>query len=167
MTDLSEPSRETFDAARFRQVLGHYPTGVTVVTGLFDGNPVGLAVGSFFSVSLDPAFVGFCVARRSSTWPKLRKTGNFCANILAGDQEAICRVFASSGGDKFRGLGWKQAESGSPVLDDVLAWIDCSVESVSDAGDHEVVIGRVRHLEVAREAHPLVFFRGGYHSLDN
>jgi flavin reductase (DIM6/NTAB) family NADH-FMN oxidoreductase RutF len=166
LTDLSEPSRETFDEARFRQVLGHYPTGVTVVTGLFRDTPVGLAVGSFFSVSLDPPLVGFCVARRSTSWPKLRKVGTFCANILASDQEAICRVFASSGADKFRGLGWRQAESGSPILDDVLAWIDCSIETVSDAGDHEIVLGRVRHLEVAREGHPLVFFRGGYHGLD-
>lgn len=166
MTDLSEPSRETFDEARFRQVLGHYPTGVTVVTGLADRDPVGLAVGSFFSVSLSPPLVGFCVARRSTTWPKLRTRGSFCANILAADQEAICRVFASSGGDKFRGLGWKPAESGSPILDDVLAWIDCTVETVTDAGDHEVVLGLVKHLEVAREGHPLVFFRGGYHGLD-
>lgn len=167
MSDLVEPEDETFDEARFRQVLGHFPTGVTVITSQANGTPLGLAVGSFFSVSLDPPMVGFCAAERSTSWPKIRETGQFCANVLARDQEAICRVFASSGGDKFKGLGWRPSSSGSPVLTDVLAWVDCTIDDVHRAGDHWLVIGQVRELEVPREDAPLVFFRGGYTQLDH
>ena len=165
MTDLVEPEHPSIDEARFRQVLGHFPTGVAVITSEADRRPLGLAVGSFFSISLEPALVGFCVAKTSTSWPAIRDTGRFCANVLAGDQEDVCRLFASSGGDKFQGVGWRPSSSGSPVLVDTLAWIDCSIDAEHDAGDHTIVVGRVRELEVAREGHPLVFFRGGYAQL--
>ncbi len=150
------------DSAQYRQVLGHFPTGVTVITAAPDGEPVGLAVGSFSSVSLDPPLVAFFAGRGSTSWPKIETAGSFCVNILAEDQEDVCRRFASKDTDKFAGLGWSPAASGSPLLDDVLAWIDCDIESVTDAGDHLCVFGRVRDLAVAREGGPLVFFRGGY-----
>lgn len=165
MTDISEPDDETVDEARFRQVLGHFPTGVAVITAETDHKPLGLAVGSFFSVSLEPPLVGFCVANRSTSWPGIRATGQFCANVLAADQEAICRSFASSGGDKFDGIGWRTSTLGSPVLSGALAWIDCEIDAEHDAGDHSIVVGRVRDLEIGREGHPLVFFRGGYAEL--
>ena len=164
---MSDPIEETaagsFDSARFRQVLGHFPTGVTVVTAVGpDGEPAGLAVGSFTSVSLEPPLVAFCPSRTSSTWPIIRDTGAFCVNILAEDQEDVSRVFAAKGADKFRGIGWKPSVSGSPILNDVLAWIDCRVEAEYDGGDHLVVLGRVSDLHVEREEGPLVFYRGGY-----
>ena len=166
MTDPFEPTGASIDAAAFRQVLGHFPTGVTIITAMCDGAPAGLAVGSFFSVSLEPALVGFCAAQSSTSFPKVRAAGRFCANVLAADQEALCRVFASSGADKFQGLGWRPAPAtGSPQLSDVLAWIDCTIETIHEAGDHVVVLGRVHDLAVARESLPLVFFRGGYHGL--
>jgi len=165
MTDLTEPAHESIDGARFRQVLGHFPTGVTVITSETDGAPMGFAVGSFFSVSLEPALVGFCVAESSTSWPGIQRTGRFCANVLAADQEDVCRNFASSGGDKFQGVGWRHSRLGSPILNDVLAWIDCEIESQHAAGDHEIVVGRVRDLAVGRETHPLLFFRGGYAGL--
>lgn len=151
-----------FDSAQFRQVLGHFPTGVTVVTAAPSSGPVGLAVGSFASVSLDPPLVAFFPDRTSSSWPQIEATGSFCVNILAEDQEAVCRRFASKGDDKFAGLGWRPAGSGSPLLDGVLAWIDCDIESVTEAGDHYCVMGRVRDLDVGRDGGPLLFFRGGY-----
>jgi 3-hydroxy-9,10-secoandrosta-1,3,5(10)-triene-9,17-dione monooxygenase reductase component len=152
-----------FDSATFRQVLGHFPTGVTVITGAGDGEgPVGLAVGSFFSVSLDPPLVGWCPDKRSTSWPSIRAAGSFCVNILAEDQEHVCRSFASKDPDKFRGVGWEPAGTGSPRILDALAWIDCDIEAVHDAGDHELCVGRVRELHVEREAGPLVFYRGGY-----
>ena len=151
-----------FDSAKFRQVLGHFPTGVTVVTAAPPEGPVGLAVGSFASVSLDPPLVAFFPDRGSSSWPKIEAAGAFCVNILAEDQEDVCRRFASKGDDKFAGLGWKPAASGAPVLDGVLAWIDCDIDQVLDAGDHFCVLGRVRDLEVAQDGAPLLFFRGGY-----
>lgn len=162
MSDATDPEQQ----ARFRQVLGHFPTGVTVVTAEGDEGPVGMAVGSFFSVSLEPPLVGFCPGKSSGSWPVIESSGSFCVNILAEDQEDVCRTFAMSGEDKFGGVGWSRAGSGSPLLNDVLAWIDCDVDAVHDAGDHYIVVGAVRRLEVAREGKPLVFFRGGYGSFD-
>lgn len=158
------PEAPPIESARYRQVLGHFPTGVTVITaGTSALDRVGLAVGSFFSVSLDPALVGFCAGRSSSSWPKIREHGRFCVNVLAADQEETCRVFASKAEDKFEGIGHRPAPySAAPLLDDVLAWIDCELETVHEAGDHDIVIGRVHDLAVTRESSPLVFFRGGY-----
>lgn len=155
-------SATAFDSAHFRQVLGHFPTGVTVITAATGDGPVGLAVGSFASVSLDPPLVAFFAGRASSSWPKIGATGRFCVNVLAEAQEEVCRRFASKEPDKFAGLGWHPASSGSPILDGVLAWIDCDVATVTEAGDHLCVMGAVRDLGVAHEGSPLVFFRGGY-----
>jgi 3-hydroxy-9,10-secoandrosta-1,3,5(10)-triene-9,17-dione monooxygenase reductase component len=152
----------TVEPAKYRQVLGHFPTGVTVITAASDGEPAGLAVGSFSSVSLDPPLVAFFAGKSSTSWPKIEETGRFCVNILADDQEDVCRRFASKEQDKFAGLGWTPAGSGSPLLDGVLAWIDCEIESVTEAGDHYCVMGRVLDLAVGHDGAPLVFFRGGY-----
>ncbi len=153
------------DQAHYRQVLGHFPTGVTVVAGVADGEPVGLAVGSFFSISIEPPLVGFCVGTSSNSWKAMEPSGSFCINILGADQEDICRVFATSGDDKFSTIGWTKSESGSPLIKDVLAWIDCDLETVHDGGDHHIVVGRVRGMDVGHEGAPLVFFRGGYANL--
>jgi 3-hydroxy-9,10-secoandrosta-1,3,5(10)-triene-9,17-dione monooxygenase reductase component len=150
------------DEARYRQVLGHFATGVTVVTGMDSGHPVGLAVNSFTSVSLVPALVAFCVSVRSSTWPRLRPTGQFCVNILADDQEAVSRAFAAHGSDRFQGVGWRPSPAGAPILTGALAWLDCTVDAEHGAGDHDIVVGRVRALAVEHEGRPLVFYRGGY-----
>jgi 3-hydroxy-9,10-secoandrosta-1,3,5(10)-triene-9,17-dione monooxygenase reductase component len=151
------------DSARFRQVLGHFPTGVTVITATTGEGPAGLAVGSFFSVSLDPPLVAFCAAKTSSSYPKIEAAGHFVVNILAEDQEDVCRVFASKGADKFNGIGYRSSPGvGAPILSDVLAWIDCEIEAKHEAGDHWIVVGRVLDLEVMHEGGPLVFFRGGY-----
>lgn len=151
------------DGARFRQVLGHFPTGVTVITATTPDGPAGLAVGSFFSVSLDPPLVAFCAAKASSSYPKVEAAGHFTVNILADDQEDVCRRFATSGADKFAGLGYQPSPwSGAPVLTGALAWIDCQLDDVHEAGDHWIVVGRVHDLEVGHEGGPLIFFRGGY-----
>ena len=150
------------DSAKFRQVLGYFPTGVTVVTAAGDDGPVGLAVGSFCSASLDPPLVAFFPSKSSSSWPKIEAAGSFCVNILGEKQEDVCRRFATKDADKFGGLGWHPSASGAPILADVMAWIDCDVHSVLDAGDHVCVLGQVTELEVAEGGTPLVFFRGGY-----
>ena len=155
MSDVRNP-------AEFRRVLGHVPTGVVVVTSIgLDGEPVGMAVGSFTSVSLDPPLVGFLPARTSSTFPKIQQAGHFCVNVLSADQEDVCRSFARPG-DKFAGIGWTSDGNQAPHLDGAVAWIDCTVESISDAGDHHFVLGRVHDLQVANDLLPLVFFQGGY-----
>lgn len=167
MPDQPATDAPAIDSSRFRQVLGHFPTGVTVITaGSGPDDRVGLAVGSFFSVSLEPALVGFCAGQTSSSWPKIRDLGRFCINVLAAEQEETCRVFASKAADKFEGVGHRPAPfSGAPLLDGVLAWIDCELDTVHAAGDHDIVIGRVHDLAVTHEGHPLVFFRGGYANL--
>jgi flavin reductase (DIM6/NTAB) family NADH-FMN oxidoreductase RutF len=166
VTDIDLPgvpnAVTSIDEARYRQVLGHFATGVTVLTGMDAGHPVGLAVNSFTSVSLAPALVAFCVSTRSSTWPRLRPAGTFCVNILADDQEDVSRAFAAHGSDRFQGVGWRPSPAGAPILTGALAWIDCTVEAEHEAGDHVIVVGRVRALSVEHEGRPLVFYRGGY-----
>jgi 3-hydroxy-9,10-secoandrosta-1,3,5(10)-triene-9,17-dione monooxygenase reductase component len=162
VTDITDESA-SFDSAKFRQVLGHFPTGVTVITGTADDKtPIGFAVGSFASLSLEPPKVLFCAGRQSSSWPKIEATGRFCANVLADDQEDICRVFASRGDDKFAEIGWKQSGNGSPQISGALAYIDCTIGEVVESGDHYIVIGDVEGLDVLHEGGPLIFYRGGY-----
>jgi 3-hydroxy-9,10-secoandrosta-1,3,5(10)-triene-9,17-dione monooxygenase reductase component len=152
----------SFDQAHYRAVLGRFATGVTVVAAMHDGKPAGLSVNSFTSVSLDPPLVAFCVAKQSSTWPHIRHAGGFTVSILAEDQEDLSRVFAAKSPDKFRHVAWWPGPSGGPVLAGAVAWIDCTVDAEHDAGDHVIVVGRVRELDVADDGKPLIFYRGGY-----
>ncbi|WP_435857365.1 flavin reductase family protein [Streptomyces tendae] len=137
------------DTGQFRAVLGHFGSGVTVISAVdaATGRPVGFTCQSFTSLSLDPPLVAFTVARTSVTWPRIRSAGAFCVNVLAAGQESLCRSFARSGTDKFAGVDWRPAAgTGSPLLAGVLAWIDCRIEAVHPGGDHSIVIGRVQAL---------------------
>ncbi|MGE2735662.1 flavin reductase [Mycolicibacterium vaccae] len=154
-----------FDSSEFRAVMGHYPTGVTIVTAIgADGAPVGLTIGSFSSVSLDPPLVAFYPQRTSGSFARLRDADAFCINILADDQEELCRNFASRAGDKFAGVSWRPSPAGAPVLSNAIAWMECSPHAVAEAGDHYIVTGAVRSFAVQRDRMPLLFFRGGYGS---
>lgn len=149
------------DPARFRQVLGHFASGVTVVTAVEDGKPVGFTCQAFTSLSLDPPMVALAAAKSSTSWPRMVRAGAFCVNILADHQEPVGRVFAESGADKFAGVGWRPGAAGTPVLDGVLAWVECELGAVHDAGDHELVTGRVLHLGLGAGG-PLIYYRGGF-----
>jgi flavin reductase (DIM6/NTAB) family NADH-FMN oxidoreductase RutF len=152
------------DSALFRQVLGHFASGVTVVSAQADG-PVGLSVGAFFSVSLDPPLIGFCVKQASGTWPLIRAADSFCVNILGEHQEEVSRRFAATDVDRFErfdGLAWESTPSGAPRLVDALAWIECRVEAVHAAGDHDICVGRVDGMGVSGDGGPLVYYRSGY-----
>jgi flavin reductase (DIM6/NTAB) family NADH-FMN oxidoreductase RutF len=151
-----------FDSARFRHVLGHFPTGVTIITAAPRGVAVGLTIGSFTSVSLDPPLVGFLPGKASTTWPGIEEAGAFCVNVLARAQGELCWSFARETDDKFVDVSWTPAPAtGSPVLDGIVSWIDCRIERVVDAGDHWFVVGLVEDLDVADEdTEPLLFFRG-------
>lgn len=152
-----------FDGATFRRVLGHYPTGVCVVTAANQsGDPVGMVVGSFTSVSLDPPLVAFFPAKSSSSWPLIEQAGKFCVNVLASDQKPLCDQVSARGPDKFSGVSHHVSAGGSPILDGVVAWIDCALDAVHEAGDHYIVLGRVLALEVERPGKPLLFFQGAY-----
>lgn len=151
------------DPARFRSVLGHFATGVAAITALDGaGNPVGMAVSSFTSVSLRPPLVAFLPGKSSTTFPAIAAHGTFCVNVLSAGQEPVCRALAVSGGDKFAGLDWRPGPHGDPVLDGVTAWIGCTVETVHDAGDHYIVLGRVDELDADPGSSPLLFYRSGY-----
>ena len=163
MDDVAETAAPAIDTARFRQVLGHFCSGIVIVTGMNDGEPVGLTCQSFSSVSLEPPLVLFCPGKTSSSWPRIRESGAFAINVLSAKQEDISRVFATKEPDKFRGIGWKPGATGSPILTDVLAAIDCRVESEHEAGDHTIVVGRVSELHITDDhPGPLLFYRGGY-----
>lgn len=153
------------DPMLFRQVLGSFATGVAVITAAPDGHPQGMAVNSFTSVSLDPPLVGFCAARSSGTWPRIRQAPGFAVNILTHEQEQVCRAFAGRGADRFAGLEWTTSPSGEPLLAGALAHIVCRHHAVHEAGDHEFVLGRVVDLQQGEVGSPLLFFRGRYGTL--
>ncbi|GAC67390.1 flavin reductase family protein [Gordonia soli] len=158
---------EVISGELYRDTLSRFCTGVAVITSMaHDETPVGLAVGSFTSVSLDPPLVAAFVAHTSTTFPRIAETGRFCANVLGHHQQEICRRFARSGGDKFAETNWSASEFGTARLDDAVAWIDAEIDSVQRLGDHDLVVGRVVELRVGDESHhPLVFYRSGFHSL--
>jgi 3-hydroxy-9,10-secoandrosta-1,3,5(10)-triene-9,17-dione monooxygenase reductase component len=162
---VPEPADHTVEAAKFRTVLGHFATGVTVVTGQGPNGPLGLAANAFTSVSLDPPLVLVCMAHTSSTWPKIRRSGAFAVNFLSEEQEEVCRRFGERGADRFAGLGWRPGDTGSPVFSDALAYVECHIEVEYAGGDHVIVVGRVVDLGVIQEGRPLIFWRGGYGSL--
>jgi 3-hydroxy-9,10-secoandrosta-1,3,5(10)-triene-9,17-dione monooxygenase reductase component len=154
------------DAAGFRQVLGHFCTGVTVITGAENGRPAGFACQAFAALSLAPPLVLFCPSRSSASWPVIARAGYFCANVLADGQQEIARRFGASGTDKFAGVSWSPSPSGVPVLSGALTWAECAVAAVHEAGDHYVVVGRVTELGPCRTARPLLFYRGRYTATD-
>jgi 3-hydroxy-9,10-secoandrosta-1,3,5(10)-triene-9,17-dione monooxygenase reductase component len=145
----------------FRHVLGHLPTGVTVITAHGDDGPTGMAANSVTSVSLDPPLILFCPAKTSETWPGIRDAGRFCVNIMAGHHEETTRRFARKNIDRFDGVAYSERDTG-PALDDAVAWIECTLRQEHDAGDHTIVVADVRAIEAAPDGAPLVFFRGRY-----
>ncbi|MFJ5595235.1 flavin reductase family protein [Streptomyces noursei] len=156
----------SFDDAAMRDTLSRFCTGVAVITAIqSDGQPAGMAVQSFSSVSLDPPLVCFCPAGTSTTWPKISAAGRFAVNVLAADQEDLCRQFAVTGGDKFTDVDWRSGVNGAPLLTAALATIECELADVLPGGDHLIALGRVTALtppERLRETSPLLYFRRAY-----
>ncbi|OAH16206.1 flavin reductase [Streptomyces jeddahensis] len=153
----------SIDPTRYREVMGHYPTGVTVVTGLDDaGEPVGMVVGTFTSVSLDPPLVAFLPTTSSRTFARLRTSKAFCINVLAHDQAGLCRTMASSGPEKFSNVDWSPSPLGAPMLFDAVAHIHCFPTEAIEAGDHYIQLCAVSAMDVSRQVTPLLFFQGGY-----
>ena len=151
-----------FDSAKFRQVLGHVPTSVVVVTGKgTDGRPHGITIGSFVSVSLDPPLVGFLPGLNSQSWAAIAASGRFCVNVLADGQDELCWRFAKEGDDKFAGVEWTASETGLPRLPGVIATIDCTVHSQIELGDHYMVVGHVQSLDNIDDAgDAMAFYKG-------
>ncbi|MFC9787118.1 3-hydroxy-9,10-secoandrosta-1,3,5(10)-triene-9,17-dione monooxygenase reductase subunit [Rhodococcus sp. NPDC127528] len=150
----------------FRTVLGSFCTGVAVIATVEDGEPVGFACQSFSALSLDPPLILFCPSRNSRAWHAIERVGRFTVNVLAEDQLEVSSTFGRRGQDKFAGTRWTRSPGGAPVLDGVLAWIDCEVADVLDGGDHHIVTGRVTGLATTGPDSPLLFYRGTYATVD-
>lgn len=148
--------------AEFRRVLGHFATGVTIVTTSDrDARPTGLTASAFSSVSLDPPLVLVCVDHKSQSHGPLVDGGRFAVNILSTDQEALSRKFATTRLDKFDGVAYRLSALGLPVLTDALAHLECVTVSTHVEGDHTILVGRVEEGS-ARAGEPLLFFCGQY-----
>jgi flavin reductase (DIM6/NTAB) family NADH-FMN oxidoreductase RutF len=161
MTGAPDP-QPIVDPQMMREVLGHFASGVTVVTAVTDGGPVGFTCQSFSSLSLDPPLVAFAPARTSQTWARLREIGRFCVNVLAEGQDDLSQRFARSGPDKFDGVPWTPSPHGNPVLEDVVAWIDGQLWAEYDGGDHTIAVARVLDLGADPDRRPLLYHRGSY-----
>ena len=144
----------------FRATLGHFASGVVIITGMASGSPAGFTCQSFFSLSLNPPLIAIAPGKSSTSWPSIATSDAFCANVLSADQEDLCRIFARSGYDKFADVAWSPSVTGSPRLDGALAWIDCRIKETHDAGDHYLVVGAVVGLGNADGRRPLLYFRG-------
>ena len=157
----------TIDPDSFRSVLGRFASGITVITALDSGGrDVGMTVSAFCSVSLHPPLVQACVDRAASMFDALQLAERFGVSVLASDQEALSRRFAAvESSHRFDGIGYVRGENGVVLLDDALAHIECSVVSRYDAGDHMMFVGAVERA-TARDARPLLYYRGGYAQLE-
>lgn len=151
----------------FREVLGHFASGVVAVTGMTpDDNPTGMIISSFTAVSLEPLLVSFCIGRTSRTWPLLRASNSLCVNILSEHQQNVSACLAHSGGEKFSEVRWSRSPGGLPLLDGSLAWLEVTVEAEHKAGDHDIVVTEIRDLGVVGSCGPLIHYRGAYRRLN-
>ncbi len=162
MSDRTHTEVPLIAPSHLRTVLGHFASGIVVITTMTPDGPAGFTCQSFSSLSLDPPLVSFSPARTSTTWQRIRERGHFCVNVLADGHEQVSSAFARSGSDKFAGVSWVPAPSGAPRLDGVAAWIDCTLHDEFPGGDHTIVLGLVQALGADESRSPLLFHRGAY-----
>jgi 3-hydroxy-9,10-secoandrosta-1,3,5(10)-triene-9,17-dione monooxygenase reductase component len=148
--------------AQFRQLLGHVPTSVTVVTAISKGRPIGVTIGSFSSVSLDPPLVTFFIDRASRSWPRLNESSTFTVNVLGMQHADMCRKFSRRAEERFEGVAWDPSTLGNPVLREATLAIDCTRYKVDVLGDHMQIVGRVESLQPQTAGLPLIFYRGAF-----
>lgn len=163
---MSLPST-AIEPLRFREALGHYASGITVITSHIDGEPIGFTCQSFYSVSTNPPLISFSVKSNSYSYPKIRQAGRFAVNILSGKQADISNQFARQSSDKWQGVDWQESPLGNPIIAGSLHWLDCEIHAEHIAGDHLIVIGEVKalDLQVAAATQPLLYFKGQYCNL--
>ena len=153
------------DKSELRRVMGHFATGVTVITTRDEnGRPFGLTANAVTSVSLTPPLILVCVDKTADTYPYFERSKVFTVNILSDGQEGVSRRFATTGIEKFEGIGYHRTETGCAILDDAVGHIDCRIVDSYDAGDHTIYMGEVLAAD-ANDVPPLLFFRGGYRKL--
>lgn len=163
---MSLPS-PAIEPLRFREALGHYASGITVVTTHIDGEPIGFTCQSFHSVSMSPPLVSFSVMSNSASYPKIRQAGRFAVNILSDGQVEVSNQFARRGTDKWLGIDWQESPLGNPLIAGSLHWIDCEIHAEYAVGDHVIVIGEVKALDLqqAGATQPLLYFKGQYRNM--
>lgn len=168
MTDLlpAVDADGTVDTAALRTAFGRFPSGITAVCALDDdGAPVGMAASSFVAVSMTPPLVAVCVQHSSTTWPRLRGRHRLGLSVLGDGQDLACRRLAAKGADRFAGLSWQATDDGALLLHGATAWLDCAVERVVPAGDHDLVLFAVERQCTHPAVGPLVFHASGFHGL--
>jgi len=160
-------SAPTIEPASFREALGHFASGITIITTQVDDEPIGFTCQSFYSVSMNPPLVSFSVKASSFSYPKICQAERFAVNILSSEQSHVSNQFAIRGADKWQGIDWQLSPLGNPVINDSLHWLDCKIHAEHPAGDHLIVIGEVKglNLDVAAAARPLLYFKGKYGGL--
>ena len=156
--------RTAIEPLSFREALGHYASGITVITSHVDDEPIGFTCQSFYSVSTSPPLVSFSVMASSASYPKIRQAGRFVVNILSGEQVGISNQFARKGTDKWHAVEWQQSPLGNPIIAGSLHWLDCEIHAEHAAGDHLIVIGEVKalSLQATPVTQPLLYFKGQY-----
>lgn len=168
MERLNTPAEEdagsrSVDPVAFREVLGAFASGITVVAAVAeDGRPAGLSCQSFASLSLDPPLVLLCVGKGSSSWPRVRAAGRFGVSILAEEQRSVCEALGRRGEEKFAGVDWELSAHGAVRITGALATVDCALEDVHEAGDHYLVTARVLELTARDGGSPLLYYRSAY-----
>lgn len=160
-------SSTAIEPVSFREALGHYASGITVITSHVEDEPIGFTCQSFYSVSVSPPLVSFSVMCNSASYPKIRQAGRFLVNILSGGQVGISNQFARRGTDKWHGVEWQASPLGNPIIAGSLHWLDCEIHAEHAAGDHLIVIGEVKALKLQEAAaeQPLLYFKGQYRNL--
>ncbi|MGB3434563.1 flavin reductase family protein [Achromobacter sp.] len=160
-------SSTAIEPRRFREALGHYASGITVITSHIEGEPIGFTCQSFHSVSMSPPLVSFSVMSSSASYPKIRRAGRFVVNILSDEQVQISNQFAQRGTDKWREVEWRESPLGNPIIAGSLHWLDCEIYAEHAAGDHLIVIGEVKalNLQEAASTQPLLYFKGQYRNI--
>lgn len=170
-TQYSSPtmslSSTAIEPRRFREALGHYASGITVITSHIEGEPIGFTCQSFHSVSMSPPLVSFSVMTSSASYPKIRRAGRFTVNILSDEQVRISNQFAQRGADKWHDVEWQKSPLGNPIIAGSLHWLDCEIHAEHPAGDHLIVIGEVKALNLQEGAstQPLLYFKGQYRNI--
>lgn len=159
--------RQDINPRAFRDALGLYASGITVITGHDEQGPIGFTCQSFYSVSTDPPLISFSVMKTSTTYPRIRQTGRFAVNVLSQAQQEVSNQFARKGTDKWAGIQWGPTRAGNPVLEDTLMWLDCEIWAEHDASDHLIVLGRVIEMSPATQPvrDPLLYFQSRYRYL--
>jgi 3-hydroxy-9,10-secoandrosta-1,3,5(10)-triene-9,17-dione monooxygenase reductase component len=163
----SDVAAPTIDPQAFRNALGFYASGVTIIAAHDGQEPIGFTCQSFHSVSLDPPLISFSVMRTSSSYPRIRANGKFSVNVLSKEQQAISNRFASKSLNRWQDVTWVMTPENNPAIAGTLIWLDCKILAEHWAGDHDIVVGEVLNMSPRdwHDGEPLVFFRGRYRHL--